>query len=117
VYVIDLPVYIAGESETKIQGCLVTTVKRGLGKQQGKSMAAKDCLNDFSMVLTVTQGKVPGENEAKFVQFFCIVLPTFGYIFRKLLVFVISASLAPIELVDIFFFFTAICRLLLTARS
>jgi hypothetical protein len=67
-------------------------------------MAAKDCLNDFSMVLTVTQGKVPGENEAKFVQFFCIVLPTFGYIFRKLLIFVISASLAPIELADIFSF-------------
>jgi hypothetical protein len=35
-------------------------------------MAAKDCLNDFWMMLTVTQGKAPGENEAKFVQFICI---------------------------------------------
>jgi hypothetical protein len=67
-------------------------------------MAAKDCLNDLWMVLTVIQGKVPGENEAKCVQFFSIVLPTFGYIFRELLIFVISATLAPIELADILSF-------------
>jgi hypothetical protein len=32
-------------------------------------MAARDCLNDFSMMPTVNQGKAPGENAAKLVQF------------------------------------------------
>jgi hypothetical protein len=67
-------------------------------------MATKDCVNDFWMVQTVTQGKAPGETEAKFVQFICIFLPTFGYIFRELLICVISATLAPIELANFFLF-------------